>query len=369
MPSPTTITPLLRQPAAASAGSAGALIAEQGDARSGDAGAGKFASVLDAKVNPPASEATPPEGTSAATDSGPTDPAATGTQPALPDLSALLPVIAAQIAAIAGSGGAPGRAADAAVGSGMAQPVADLAAGLPTTQIAASAIPAVETGGSGNFAIPGGADEPDLGPAKPLAAGQAAAVAAEGDSLAQMTADAKDGETPPAAAGAPELSAAEPAMPPHAGRHAADAAEPATVKVETPVSSPRWSSDLAEKVMWIARGNENRAELVLTPASLGRIEVTVTQSPNGDTSVMFVAASSQARDALEQSLPRLREILGDAGISLGQTGVNAESSPHNGSGETAPRQARGVIDALADGAPGPSPARPRYGLGMVDTFA
>ncbi|MGB0129420.1 MAG: flagellar hook-length control protein FliK [Rhodocyclaceae bacterium] len=142
-----------------------------------------------------------------------------------------------------------------------------------------------------------------------------------------------------------------------------------TVKIETPVSAPRWSEDLAEKVIWLTHRNENRAELVLTPATLGRIEVTVTQSPNGDTSVMFVAASTQARDALEQSLPRLREILGDAGISLGQTGVNAESSPRNGSSDTASRQPRSQIESLADGAIAAVSARPRYGLGMVDTFA
>lgn len=95
--------------------------------------------------------------------------------------------------------------------------------------------------------------------------------------------------------------------------------------VNTPVSSRNWAEEVGARVSWIATKDNGRAELVLTPAHMGKIEISINLS--GDqASASFTAANASTREALQDALPRLREILADAGIQLGQANVNAGGS-------------------------------------------
>jgi len=102
-------------------------------------------------------------------------------------------------------------------------------------------------------------------------------------------------------------------------------AAPTPVHVQAPVGSRSWEGEVGNKLVWMVGNQEQRAELVLNPPELGRIEVSV--AIKGDqASAQFVSANPIVRDALESALPRLREILADAGISLGQAQVGSESA-------------------------------------------
>ncbi len=141
---------------------------------------------------------------------------------------------------------------------------------------------------------------------------------------------------------------------------------PATARVETPVGMHGWDNEVAQKVIWLSNRQESRAELTLTPQHLGKIEITLT-THGEQTNAMFVSASPAARDALEQALPRLRELLADAGITLGQASVNAESprqdaDQRNGNGRSE-RRDESTVQASA------STHWIRRGDGLVDTFA
>ncbi|TXG79620.1 MAG: flagellar hook-length control protein FliK, partial [Thermomicrobiales bacterium] len=111
------------------------------------------------------------------------------------------------------------------------------------------------------------------------------------------------------------------------------------------------------------------AELVLTPPSLGRVEVQLTVA--GDqTSAVFVAATPAARDALEQALPKLRDFLADAGINLSQATVGGESSRDGGRQDGPPQRQSGGGDIAVSGRDGAAAAAVlRRVDGMVDTFA
>jgi flagellar hook-length control protein FliK len=92
-----------------------------------------------------------------------------------------------------------------------------------------------------------------------------------------------------------------------------------------PAGSPGWPEEVGNRVSWMVGQHESQAELTLTPPQLGKIEVSITVS--GDqTSAQFVTATPAARELIEQSLPRLREILEQSGISLGQTDVGTSGS-------------------------------------------
>lgn len=96
-------------------------------------------------------------------------------------------------------------------------------------------------------------------------------------------------------------------------------------EVATPVGSRDWAEDVSQKVSWVATRDNGRAELVLNPAHLGRIEVSI--NLNGEhATAAFVAANATAREALQDAMPRLREVLAQSGIQLGQASVDAGTS-------------------------------------------
>lgn len=91
--------------------------------------------------------------------------------------------------------------------------------------------------------------------------------------------------------------------------------------VYTPAGHKAWAEDVGNRLIWMANRSESRAELMLTPPSLGKLEVSI-QVSGDQTTAHFVAATPAAREALEQAMPRLRELLQLAGINLGQTDVS-----------------------------------------------
>lgn len=141
------------------------------------------------------------------------------------------------------------------------------------------------------------------------------------------------------------------------------------------VGAPGWGQDLGNRIVWMASRMESRAELVLTPPQMGRIEVSLTVA--GDqANAIFTSANPVVREALEAAMPRLREMLADAGIQLGQAQVGAENAR-----QSAQQEKNGDNFALGQGATpetGPfqaitdmpmTPSGLKMGRGLVDVFA
>ncbi len=140
--------------------------------------------------------------------------------------------------------------------------------------------------------------------------------------------------------------------------------------VQTPAGAQAWAEDVGNQVRWMLGRAESKAELVLTPPNLGKLEVSISLS--GDqTTAQFVASSQAARDALEQALPRLREMLQQAGIQLGQANVSTSGEqPAQGGDEGGRGGGRGGEGQIADAASESSHGQwLRRHDGMVDTFA
>lgn len=97
-----------------------------------------------------------------------------------------------------------------------------------------------------------------------------------------------------------------------------------TTTISTPLNQPQWSEDFSQKVTWMATQRTQSAELHLNPAQLGPLEVSL--KLNGDQATLqFTSAHAAVRDAIEQSIPRLRDMLADSGISLGNTTVSDQA--------------------------------------------
>lgn len=145
--------------------------------------------------------------------------------------------------------------------------------------------------------------------------------------------------------------------------------------VATPVASRGWTDEVGQKLVWTASQDNGTAELILTPPQLGRIQVSI--NLQGDqASASFVAANPLTREALQDAMPRLREILAQAGIQLGQADVGAGHNPQaqDQSGSAARSMAGlsrmgGVEAEMPLFASHGAIVSPQGGRSMIDIFA
>lgn len=101
------------------------------------------------------------------------------------------------------------------------------------------------------------------------------------------------------------------------------------------------SQKLQERINIMMSRNIQRADIRLDPPELGSVHIRVNMSGE-QASVQFQAQTQQARDALETTMPRLREMLEQQGINLADTQVGEQSKE---GGRTAGGQAGGSHDA------------------------
>ncbi len=150
-----------------------------------------------------------------------------------------------------------------------------------------------------------------------------------------------------------------------------------TQTITTPLGNSGWAGDFSQKISWMITQKNQVAELHLNPPDLGPLNVVLKISDNQATA-LFTSPHSTVREALENAMPKLREILADNGIMLGNTTVS-DQSPRDRSAEGFMNQGSGTA-AQRGGFSGASestglspitkqvvPARRHNG--MVDTFA
>jgi len=131
--------------------------------------------------------------------------------------------------------------------------------------------------------------------------------------------------------------------------------------VAVPVHDARWPAAVASEVRWCAQAGVQSATLKVVPDNLGPIELTVDVKDN-KVNVSFTASQVETRNALEDSLPRLRELLAGSGLTLGQANVQQEARRDSQLATLTPRP----TDEAAAAAE--SPVR-RVGIGLVDEYA
>lgn len=127
------------------------------------------------------------------------------------------------------------------------------------------------------------------------------------------------------------------------------------------VGTGTWTEEIAGKLtLMVGRGMQS-ASLQLTPEHLGPLEIRISIQ-NDNASVWFGAAHAETRTALEQALPRLREMLAGQGLNLSDAGVfkqapqqQQQQSAYGGSASRLEGERefsvavgmRGIVDAYA----------------------
>lgn len=167
----------------------------------------------------------------------------------------------------------------------------------------------------------------------------------------------------------------------HAGGIQSSAPRPigdsAQQHLATPVRSPAWPAEFAQKILWVATHGRQSAQMTLNPSHMGPIEISLSVRHDQATAV-FVSGNAEVREAIEAAMPRLREMLAGAGIELGQANVSAESfrqaeeGSQSGNGQrSGGGDGGGDATAEAGGALNEVSSRQgaiKSGNGLVDTF-
>ena len=154
-------------------------------------------------------------------------------------------------------------------------------------------------------------------------------------------------------------------------RLASPAAPSAQLQLDTALGAAGWSTGLGQQVVWMVGEKQHIAELRVNPPELGPLDIKLTIDDQQTTAV-FTSPHAGVRDAVESALPRLREVLAESGIMLGNASVTADS-PRDGSAFAPPPRtppAAGTDSARAAAAR-LQPAIPGgvRGHGLVDLFA
>ncbi|WP_286889298.1 flagellar hook-length control protein FliK [Pseudoalteromonas sp. ESRF-bin5] len=99
---------------------------------------------------------------------------------------------------------------------------------------------------------------------------------------------------------------------------------------------------LQERVSSMLSINNKEAEIRLDPPEMGSMQIRV-RSDAEQAQINFVVQNQQAKEALEQSMPRLREMLAQQGLELGESTISYGQS----GGENAEQNESGAGEQLA----------------------
>jgi flagellar hook-length control protein FliK len=274
----------------------------------------------------------------------------------------------------AGDSGAASVALNAAAGKASTGPaagnsahVADLpAAGpLPAPDFVATTdtVPAAGAGNNISTVAPS-AQQARAVPAAPIDA--ASSSAAPGSVVADQAA-ASQGKS-----GNSQLPGAQPSIVTDAAglpalmRSLPGSATPTPVAeatISVPLTNGSWPQAVAAQVHWFVNNDVQSATLRLSPEHLGPVEVHI-DVRDSQVNVNFSAAHAETRAALEQTVPRLREIFASGGLSLGQANVQQHARPGSQSGANPLRSALAHAQSVE-----PVALAAGQGLGLIDEYA
>lgn len=330
-----------------------------------------------ANKEPPSAPATSDSATAEAEASVPAIPAATVPPPADPAAEMLAMVGSIQLAiqppAAKAAPELPARASLKTEGKNLATG-ALLAAGQGSGKAAATVIAQADSGDfADSLGLAQGKTSATPGTSVPSGKAEPGKLAID----AQLAATAKAGSAVSDAIikEAPaDLSRLAAQLQPGALQQAAAAVAVPADKLTGRVGTPAWDQQLGQKVVWMAAGGDQSATLTLNPPDLGPVQVVLTVT-NDQADAAFMSAQPEVRQALEAAMPRLREMMSEAGIAFGSATVSAGTPEQQNNGERAAsgeRRGNGQGGGVSGGEIAIAPAaggRSRPSLSAVDTFA
>jgi len=142
---------------------------------------------------------------------------------------------------------------------------------------------------------------------------------------------------------------------------------PVPTPVPVPPNHPQWGQAFGERVVWLVNQHTTSAQLSLNPPDLGRLDVQINLEQDR-ARLLFATPHESVREAIEAAVPRLREMLADAGVQLLDVGVERHAGGRQPHSFQAPGQPSDRNDPAAAPAAETPVAKPAMAVGLVDYF-
>lgn len=99
----------------------------------------------------------------------------------------------------------------------------------------------------------------------------------------------------------------------------------AATQITTPVNNKQWGANLSQRVSVMLNNGQQVAELRLNPAHLGSVSIRL-QLDEDQANISFVTQNQAVKEAIELSLPKLRDQLQQQGLELAQVDIENKDS-------------------------------------------
>lgn len=96
---------------------------------------------------------------------------------------------------------------------------------------------------------------------------------------------------------------------------------PGLQTIPLPVKHPQWGQALGQRVVFMANSQLQQAQITLNPEKLGPIQIKLHMDRDQQMQVSLNAQHGVTKEALENAIPRLREMLEQSGVQLASVDV------------------------------------------------
>jgi len=153
-----------------------------------------------------------------------------------------------------------------------------------------------------------------------------------------------------------------------AAQGAASAGDAHAGTLREPVGTGPWRDELGARLTLMATNGQQSGSLRLSPEHLGPLQIDITVNDDKTTNVQFGAQHADTRSALQDALPRLREMFSAAGLMLGDAGVSQQAPRDRPADEPVFRRS-GTHPGDGEPTPVQRPVRRVTHSGLLDTYA
>jgi flagellar hook-length control protein FliK len=140
------------------------------------------------------------------------------------------------------------------------------------------------------------------------------------------------------------------------------------IAINARLGTSAWAEEAGQKVMLLMHGGRQQAEIQVNPSELGPIEVRIDINA-GEATVNFAVNRAETQTALENAMPRLRELFAERGLDLTNAFVGSERRSREEPRNPAERRSQAPKASLATQQVDSSPARRPLGTRGIDVFA
>lgn len=139
------------------------------------------------------------------------------------------------------------------------------------------------------------------------------------------------------------------------------------------LGSKAWDQAMGQRIIWMVAGGEQSAQLSLNPPELGPLQVVLKISDN-QVDASFISSHLDVRETIESAMPKLRQMMEDAGIQLSGFSVDSQAAQtgkqfNQEQSQQRVREVTSTTEVNTHSVNNTSRSSTKKEIGLVDTFA